>query len=339
MTSPCRATASNSHALRSSRILVTRRHLPSRASPAYRAPTEAQAKRSISDRSYPRATSIVSPVSTIDGRSQQSGLGIGFSTRALDRKLTVSSSIRFSRTADVSHRPLHAGARRIAIHTLGIRGDAQPYVALARSLKARGQQVQLAAPVQFSEFAADHGVSFRALPAELLALLNTAEGKATVAGGKGFSAGFKLLKEVRPSTKRRELVAAFWPNRWSNSRGRSSRPGHALPPASAHALTRRECYRRTCRSGPGGARQDEAKPAGTARPAPAAASCSRSHRPCRPRVASVDWHRCAGRGGQLRPPVFVHQRLAGARLFSWKRSDPGSYAGQPAACSRRARAC
>lgn len=150
MTSPCRATASNSHALRSSRILVTIRHLPSRASPAYRAPTKAQAKRSISDRSYPRATSLVSPVSTIDGRSQQSGLGIGFSTCALDRKLTVSSSIRFSRTADISHRPLHAGARRIAIQTLGIRGDVQPYVALARSLKARGQQVQLAAPIQFS---------------------------------------------------------------------------------------------------------------------------------------------------------------------------------------------
>jgi sterol 3beta-glucosyltransferase len=97
---------------------------------------------------------------------------------------------------------------RIAIHTLGTRGDVQPYVALARSLKSRGHQVQLAAPVQFSEFAADHSVSFRGLPAEFLALLNTAEGKAAVAGGKGFSAGFKLLKEVRPLI--RKLLDGEW---------------------------------------------------------------------------------------------------------------------------------
>ncbi|AZN71356.1 glycosyltransferase [Georhizobium profundi] len=97
---------------------------------------------------------------------------------------------------------------RIGIHTLGTRGDVQPYVALARSLKARGHQVQLAAPVQFSEFAADHGVSFRGLPAEFLALLNTAEGKAAVAGGKGFSAGFKLLKEIRPLM--RKLLDGEW---------------------------------------------------------------------------------------------------------------------------------
>ncbi|GLQ38768.1 hypothetical protein GCM10007908_23880 [Rhizobium albus] len=46
------------------------------------------------------------------------------------------------------------------------------------------------------------------LPAEFLALLNTAEGKATVAGGKGFRAGFKLLKQVRPLMRR--LLDAEW---------------------------------------------------------------------------------------------------------------------------------
>jgi sterol 3beta-glucosyltransferase len=97
---------------------------------------------------------------------------------------------------------------RIAIHTLGTRGDVQPYIALARGLKTRGHEVQLAAPIQFSGLVAEHGVRFRGLPAEFLALLNTAEGKAAVAGGKGFSAGLKLLKEVRPLM--RNLLDAEW---------------------------------------------------------------------------------------------------------------------------------
>ncbi|WP_151983228.1 glycosyltransferase [Rhizobium sp. EC-SD404] len=97
---------------------------------------------------------------------------------------------------------------RIAIHTLGTRGDFQPYIALARGLIARGHEVQLAAPIQFSGMAAEHDVRFMGLPAEFLALLNTAEGKAAVAGGKGFSAGFKLLKQVRPLMRR--LLDAEW---------------------------------------------------------------------------------------------------------------------------------
>ena len=97
---------------------------------------------------------------------------------------------------------------RIAIHTLGTRGDVQPYIALAQGLKARGHEVQLAAPMQFSALAAEHDIYFAGLPAEFLALLTTAEGKAAVAGGKGFSAGFKLLKEVRPLMRR--LLDAEW---------------------------------------------------------------------------------------------------------------------------------
>lgn len=41
--------------------------------------------------------------------------------------------------------------------------------------------------------AAKRGVRFMGLPAEFLTLLNTAEEKAAVAGGQGFSAGLKLL--------------------------------------------------------------------------------------------------------------------------------------------------
>ena len=97
---------------------------------------------------------------------------------------------------------------RVAIQTLGTRGDVQPYVALAKGLMARGHAVMLAGPAQYESLAAAHGVAYRGLPAEFLALLDTPEGKAAVAGGQGFSAGFKLLKHVRPMMAR--LLAEEW---------------------------------------------------------------------------------------------------------------------------------
>lgn len=87
---------------------------------------------------------------------------------------------------------------RIAIQTLGTRGDVQPYVALALGLMREGYTVQVAAPIQYGAFVQDRGVPFAPLPGEFLALLDTPEGKAAIAGGQGFSAGFKLLKHVRP---------------------------------------------------------------------------------------------------------------------------------------------
>ncbi|MGZ2423111.1 glycosyltransferase [Rhizobium laguerreae] len=97
---------------------------------------------------------------------------------------------------------------RVAIHALGTRGDVQPYIALALGLIERGHRVQLAAPVQFESMVQDHGLAFAPLPGEFLALLDTPEGKAAIAGGKGFSAGLKLLKYVRPMM--RTLLDAEW---------------------------------------------------------------------------------------------------------------------------------
>lgn len=87
---------------------------------------------------------------------------------------------------------------RIAIETLGTRGDVQPYLALAKALQERGHIVQLAAPEQFAAMSELNRVPFAPLPGEFLALLDTQEGKAAISGGHGFSAGFKLLKQVRP---------------------------------------------------------------------------------------------------------------------------------------------
>lgn len=97
---------------------------------------------------------------------------------------------------------------RIAIHTLGTRGDVQPYLAFASGLMSRGHEVQLAGPEQFASFADKMGVAFAPLPGEFLALLDTPEGKAAVGSGRGFSAGFKLLKFVRPLMQR--LLDAEW---------------------------------------------------------------------------------------------------------------------------------
>ncbi|MEI1247548.1 glycosyltransferase [Rhizobium aouanii] len=97
---------------------------------------------------------------------------------------------------------------RVAIHTLGTRGDVQPYIALALGLIKRGHRVQLAAPVQFESMVQGHGIAFAPLPGEFLALLDTPEGKAAIAGGQGFSAGLKLLKYAR--LMMRTLLDAEW---------------------------------------------------------------------------------------------------------------------------------
>lgn len=97
---------------------------------------------------------------------------------------------------------------RIAIQTFGTRGDIQPYLALACGLIGRGHEVQLAGPEQFTAMARERGVRFAPLPGDLLALIDTPQGRAAVAGGKGFSAGFRLLRHVRPLMRR--LLDAEW---------------------------------------------------------------------------------------------------------------------------------
>lgn len=97
---------------------------------------------------------------------------------------------------------------RISIHTLGTRGDVQPYLALALALKQRGHDVILAAPEQFAAWVGSHGVECASLPAEFLDLLDSPVAKEAIAGGRGFSAGFKLIKHVRPLM--RSVFDAEW---------------------------------------------------------------------------------------------------------------------------------
>jgi sterol 3beta-glucosyltransferase len=87
---------------------------------------------------------------------------------------------------------------RVAIHTLGTRGDVQPYLALAVELKVHGHEVLLAAPSQFESFVSNRGIEFAHLPAEFLDLMEAPEAKAAMAGSGGFAAGFKMLKQFKP---------------------------------------------------------------------------------------------------------------------------------------------
>jgi UDP:flavonoid glycosyltransferase YjiC (YdhE family) len=97
---------------------------------------------------------------------------------------------------------------RVTIQTLGTRGDVQPYLALAVGLAGRGHQVQVAAPVQFETMVRDRSIAFAPLPGEFLELIDTPEGKAALAGGRGFSPGLRLLKHVRPLM--RSLLDTEW---------------------------------------------------------------------------------------------------------------------------------
>ncbi|AEQ50612.1 glycosyltransferase [Pelagibacterium halotolerans] len=97
---------------------------------------------------------------------------------------------------------------RIAITTMGTRGDVQPYIALARGLVGQGHRVILLAPEQFDGLVAGYDIPFAPLPGDLLALLDTQEGKMAVGSSKGFGAGLKLLKHMRPLGER--LLDAEW---------------------------------------------------------------------------------------------------------------------------------
>ena len=98
---------------------------------------------------------------------------------------------------------------RFSIHTLGTRGDVQPYLALALGLKAKGHDVLLVAPAQFSDAAAARGVELASLPSGFLELLDAPEVRSVIGNsGAGFGAGFKLLKRYRGLM--RPLLDAEW---------------------------------------------------------------------------------------------------------------------------------
>src|SRR5688572_12811210 len=69
-------------------------------------------------------------------------------------------------------------AMKIAILTLGTRGDVQPYAVLGQALKRRGHDVVLSTGKNFEGLARKYDLGFEPVEADFQALINSEEGKA-----------------------------------------------------------------------------------------------------------------------------------------------------------------
>jgi UDP:flavonoid glycosyltransferase YjiC (YdhE family) len=97
---------------------------------------------------------------------------------------------------------------RLAVQTLGTRGDVQPYLALACGLKAAGYEAVLATAARFESFVATNGISFAPLPDGFLDLMDAPAGKAALSGRNTVTWTLRLVREVRPMMRR--LLDAQW---------------------------------------------------------------------------------------------------------------------------------
>ncbi|MGA9315186.1 MAG: glycosyltransferase [Solirubrobacteraceae bacterium] len=96
--------------------------------------------------------------------------------------------------SDTPHRPLVGGQCawvagwytlvRVALVSLGSRGDVQPYVCLARALSDRGHEVRVVAPRNGEEMARLAGVPFRALPMDVHAMKLAEPAQRMLASGR-----------------------------------------------------------------------------------------------------------------------------------------------------------
>lgn len=66
---------------------------------------------------------------------------------------------------------------RIVIFTLGSRGDVQPYVALGKTAIKRGHSVVICTGKSFKDFIKENGIEFEEAESDLMAMLETEEGK------------------------------------------------------------------------------------------------------------------------------------------------------------------
>lgn len=66
---------------------------------------------------------------------------------------------------------------KIAILTMGTRGDVQPYAILGQALRERGHEVTLSTAKNFESLVNSYGIGFRPVEADFQALLASEEGK------------------------------------------------------------------------------------------------------------------------------------------------------------------
>ncbi|MED3971722.1 glycosyltransferase [Priestia megaterium] len=86
---------------------------------------------------------------------------------------------------------------KVTILTLGSRGDVQPYIALAREMIKNGHEVVICTGATFQRFIEENKVSFYPASADLMALMESEEGRDILNGN-----GFSLLKIIKFSKEK-----------------------------------------------------------------------------------------------------------------------------------------
>lgn len=101
---------------------------------------------------------------------------------------------------------------RILIATIGTRGDVQPYLALARGLKAAGHDVALCTCERYAPWISQFGVTHLPLDDSLLRLLESPAGRLLIGQldsvWGGLRTAWSVLQQVRPMNER--LVTDAW---------------------------------------------------------------------------------------------------------------------------------
>lgn len=99
---------------------------------------------------------------------------------------------------------------RVAVFTLGTRGDVQPYVALADQMVKAGHSVVICTGKTFEKFIVEHGIEFAQVESDLMAMLKTKEGQEVLNDGmKHIFKTIKYLNEVVKPAYRKTLDQ-FW---------------------------------------------------------------------------------------------------------------------------------
>jgi sterol 3beta-glucosyltransferase len=104
---------------------------------------------------------------------------------------------------------------KIAIFTLGTRGDVQPYAVLGKALKLRGHKVVLSTAKNFESLVKSYGLDFVPVDADYQALLNSPEGK-KIMGANPFAIKRNLNKWIYPLVE--QSLTAFYELAKTNDR-------------------------------------------------------------------------------------------------------------------------
>lgn len=101
---------------------------------------------------------------------------------------------------------------KVLVLTYGSRGDVQPYVALGLGLKARGHEVTLATSERFRAFVEDRGLRFGSMSDDLLAIIDTDQGKDLLEKGSSlfqiFKSSIRMARQVAPL--QRAMMGETW---------------------------------------------------------------------------------------------------------------------------------